>query len=78
MRNKTMRVKQAVILEGFQNGDYEFKYIQTDFMVADMFTKALSGVKFYRFMKIIMGIHESKAAGVRGNKADSSRAREEA
>jgi len=69
MRHKTMRVKQAVILEGFQNGDYEFEYIQTDFMVADMYTKPLSGMKFYRFKKIIMGIQESKAAGVRGNKA---------
>jgi len=71
MRNKTMRVKQAVILEGFQNGEYDFEYIQTDFMVADMYTKALSGMKFYRFKKIVMGIQESKAAGVRGNKAKS-------
>jgi len=68
MRNKTMRVKQAVILEGFQNGDYDFEYIQTDFMVADMYTKPLSGMKLYRFKKTIMGIQESKAAGVRGNK----------
>jgi len=69
MRNRTMRAKQAVILEGFSNGDYEFEYVQTDYMVADMFTKALSGFKFYRFMKKVMGIQESKAAGVRGNKA---------
>ena len=70
MRNKTMRVKQAVILEGFQNHDYEFKYIQTDYMVTDMFTKALSGIKYYRFKRVIMGNgQESKAAGVRGNKA---------
>jgi len=69
MRNKTMRVKQAVILEGFQNGEYDFEYIQTDFMAADMHTKALSGMKFYRFKKIVMGIQESKAAGVRGNEA---------
>jgi len=70
MRNKTMRAKQAVILEGFQNDDYEFEYIQTDFMVADMFTKPLSGMKYYRFKRVIMGNgQESKAAGVRGNKA---------
>ena len=69
MRNKTMRVKQAVILEGSQNGDYEMKYVPTEDMVADIYTKPLSGFKFYRFMKIIMGIQESKAAGVHGNKA---------
>jgi len=40
MRNKTMRVKQAVILEGFKNGDYEFKYVPTEDMVADIYTKA--------------------------------------
>ena len=70
MRNKTMRVKQAVILEGFKNGDYEFKYVPTEDMVADIYTKALSGMKYYRFKRIIMdGDQESKAAGVRGNKA---------
>jgi len=44
LRNKTMRVKQAVILEGFKNGDYEFKYVQTDYKVADVFTKPLMGM----------------------------------
>jgi len=35
-----------------------------------MFTKALSGIKYYRFKKVIMGNgKESKPAGVRGNKA---------
>jgi len=34
-----------------------------------MYTKPLSGMKFYRFKKTIMGIQESKAAGVRRNKA---------
>jgi len=38
-------------------------------MIADMYTKAQSGMKFYRFKKIVMGIQESKAAGVRGNEA---------
>ena len=67
MRNKTMRVKQAVILEGFKNGDFEFEYVPTDDMVADIYTKPLSGMKYYRFKKIIMGNQESKAAGVRRN-----------
>jgi len=66
MRNKTMRVKQAVILEGFKNGDYEFEYVPTEDMIADMFTKPLSGIKYYRFKKVVMiGGQESKAAGVR-------------
>ena len=64
-RNKTMRVKQAVILEGFKNGYYEFEYIPTDDMVADIYTKPLSGMKYYRFKKFIMVNQESKAAGVR-------------
>ena len=63
-----MRVKQAVILEGFKNGDYEFEYVPTEDMVADIYTKPLSGMKYYRFKRIIMkGDQESKAAGVRGN-----------
>ena len=71
MRSKTMRVKQAVILEGSQNGDYEMKYVPTEDMVADIYTKLLSGFKLYRFIKIIMGIQESKAAGVRRNMVKS-------
>ena len=67
MRNKTMRVKQAVILEGFKNGVYDFEYVPTENMIADIYTKALSGFKYYRFKRIIMGMQESKAAGVRGN-----------
>ena len=54
MRNKTLRVKQAVILEGFKNGDYDFEYVPTENMVADIYTKALSGIKYYRFKRIIM------------------------
>jgi len=70
MRNKTMRVKQAVILEGFRNGDYKFEYVPTEDMIADMFTKPLSGIKYYRFKKVVMiGSQESKAAGVRKDKA---------
>ena len=38
----------------------------TENMVADNYTKALSGIKYYRFKRIIQ---ESKAPGVRGNKA---------
>jgi len=69
MRNKTMRVKQAVILKGFKNSDCNFEFVPTENMVADIYTKALSGIKYYRFKRIVMGIQESKAAGVRGNKA---------
>jgi len=73
MRNKTMRVKQAVILEGFDNGDYDFEYVPTEDMVEDIYTKPLSGMKYYRCKIIIMkGDHESKASGVRGNKAKNA------
>jgi len=38
-------------------------------MIADVYTKPLSGMKYYRFKKVIMiGGQESKAAGVRGIK----------
>jgi len=74
MRNKTMRVKQAVILEGFKNGDYEFEYIQTDYMVADALTKAVSGMKYHRFKNALLkGASEIKAAGVRRNMVKSGR-----
>jgi len=67
MRNKTMRVKQAVMtLEGFKNGDFEFEYIQTDHIVADVLTKPLSGMKYHRFKNALLkGASEIKAAGVR-------------
>jgi len=72
MRNKTMRVKQAVILEGFKNGDYEFEYVHTDFMVADVLTKALSGMKYHHFKNALLkGASEIKAAGVRRNMVKS-------
>ena len=41
MRNKTMRVKQVVILEGFKKGDYEFECVPTEDMVADIYTKPI-------------------------------------
>jgi len=70
MRNKTMRVKQAVILEGYINKEYDIDYVQTDYMIADMFTKPLSGMKYHRFKRIVLGYdQESKAAGVRRNSA---------
>jgi len=70
MRNKTMRVKQAVILEGYTNKDYDIDYVHTDSMIADMFTKPLSGMKYHRFKRVLLGYdQESKAAGVRRNKA---------
>ena len=47
------------------------KYVPTEDMVADIYTKILSEFKFYRFIKIIMGIQESKAAGVRRNMVKS-------
>ena len=53
MRNRTMRVKQAVILEGFQHHEYDFKYVQTDYMV---------GFKYYRFKKVIMGYGQESIA----------------
>jgi len=68
MRNKTMRVKQAVVLEGYENHDYDFKYIPTEQMLADVFTKPLSGMKYHRFKKDLLGHgQESIAAGVRRN-----------
>lgn len=64
MRNKNMRAKQAVILEGYHNKDYDIKYIKTEDMLADVNTKAITGFKFHRFTRWLMGrIHN--AAGVR-------------
>jgi hypothetical protein len=64
MRNKNMRAKQAVILEGYRNKDYDIKYIKTEDMLADVNTKAITGYKYHRFARWLMGrIHN--AAGVR-------------
>jgi len=66
MRNRKMRVKQAVVPEGYENQDYDFKYIPTEHMVADIFTKPLSGIKYHRFKKVLLGYdRELNAAGVR-------------
>ena len=46
IKNKNMRVKQAVVLEGFNNGNYDIKYIRTHNMIGDVYTKALTNFKF--------------------------------
>ena len=64
MRNKHMRAKQAVVLEGYKREDYDIKYIRTEDMLADVNTKAITGYKYHRFTRWLMGrIHN--AAGVR-------------
>ena len=63
MRNKHMRTKQAVILEGYRRNDYDCKYVKTENMLADV-TKPDTGFEFRRFVRWRMGrIHN--AAGVR-------------
>jgi len=69
-----MRVKQAVVLEGYENNDYDFEYIPTEQMVADVFTKPLSGMKYHRFKKVLLGYdRELNAAGVRRNMVKSGK-----
>ena len=64
MRNKHMRAKQAVVLEGYKREDYDIMYIRTEDMLADVNTKAITGYKYHRFARWLMGrIHN--AAGVR-------------
>jgi hypothetical protein len=80
-RNKHLRAQKGVLLEGYTTGRFLVEYINTERMIADMFTKPLEGYKFYKFMRAIMGdrseiINRISAAGVRENNraCDPSRA----
>jgi hypothetical protein len=52
-----MDVKYFFICNLIKSKDVETKYCPTDFMLADYFTKPLSGKKFERFWNSIMGIN---------------------
>jgi hypothetical protein len=69
MRTKHMRALKASVLEGYEKKEYDFKYISTDDMVADLLTKPQSGAKHHKFSNALLGIVSSrmKAAGVRWN-----------
>ena len=55
-RNRAIDVRYFVIRDAIELGDVEIKHIKTDQMVADYFTKCLSGKKFFDFRKIILSM----------------------
>jgi hypothetical protein len=73
MRTKHMRALKASVLEGYEKGDYDFEYISTNDMVADVLTKPQSGEKHHKFSNVLLGRSNSKMrmkpAGVRWDTA---------
>jgi hypothetical protein len=55
MRTKHMRALKASVLEGYEEKEYDFKYISTNDMVADILTKPQSGMKHHKFSNILLG-----------------------
>ena len=55
-RNRAIDVRYFAVRDAVALGDVEIKHIGTDKMVADYFTKCLSGKKFLEFRKIILGM----------------------
>jgi hypothetical protein len=56
-RNKHLRALQGVVHETMNSKEIEVKYVRTDEMIADLFTKHLAGKKFYKFAnQVLKGI----------------------
>lgn len=52
MRNRHMRALQAVLVDGYQNGDYDVSHISIHKMIADLMTKPLGGFKFHNLVQM--------------------------
>ena len=55
-RNRAIDVRYFAVKDAVELGDVEIRHISTDKMVADYFTKCLTGKKFLEFRKIILGM----------------------
>ena len=51
-RTKHTDIRQHFIRDHIKNNDCEIHSINTENMIADMFTKVLSKIKFQRFVKL--------------------------
>jgi len=65
-----MRAIKGVILEGYENEDYDFDYVNTDDMTADVLTKPMQGMKYHKHSKALLNDGatirmQMKSAGVR-------------
>jgi len=61
---------KGVILEGYENEDYDFDYVNTDGMTADVQTKPMQGTKYLKHSKTLLNDGatirmQMKSAGVR-------------
>ena len=65
-RNKYMRVRQALVKESIDNGEAEVRFVRTQDMAADIFTKALQGKLFFDMASGLLGsAKQPDATGVR-------------
>ena len=55
-RNRAIDVRYFAIKDSIDKGDIEITHVGTNFMIADYFSKCLSGEKFFRFRKLILGM----------------------
>ena len=55
-RNRAIDIRYFTIRDAVELGDVEIKHIGTDQMVADYFTKCLTGKKNLNFRRIILGM----------------------
>ena len=56
-RTRALNIRYFMVTDYVKKGELDIAYCSTDDMIGDYFTKALQGVKFDKFRKMIMG-HE--------------------
>ena len=54
-RTRALNIRYFMVTDHVKKGELDIAYCSTDDMIGDYFTKALQGVKFSKFPKIIMG-----------------------